>query len=258
VANAGQKLSLRVRLEVRPTPQRAGKRLARALVTCVLTCLLARGLFAPLTDFYARGRAAQAAVAHGLLLEDRSKLEATVAETGGWLRLPWTALAWGADTQGVRDLFGGDARARLAAREFQSNFNSYFVRDVVLWTWWLGAAAGVMLALRRGRVLDVPFGLIAGSVAGVILTASVACVVLSGDLVPLFLWGMLIGKGSVALLPVWVVLALACWTGIGLAAGLVLLMLPPLRPVLDGAQAAMAGLLRACGLRGPAKFFAPA
>jgi hypothetical protein len=260
VANAGQKLNLLVRAEVRAVPQKAGRRVARAVVACALACLVVRALFAPLADLHARGRSARDALAHGQLLADQNtgSLEEALRSPGGWLRLPWTALAWGADTNSTRVFFGDDARSRPAAREFQSNFNSFFVRDVVLWTWWLGAAAGGLLAVRRGRMLDLPFGLVAGTGAGVIVTASVACMILSGDLVPLFLWGLLIGQGTAALVPLWVLLALGCWTGMGALAGLVLTLAPPARPALEALQETLAGLFQKCGLRGPANFFVPA
>jgi hypothetical protein len=260
VANAGQKLSLHVRVDVRAVPQPAARRLLRAVATCALACLVLRGLFVPLADFYARGQATQAALANTQLLNEeiKGKLEAALTEPGGWLQLPWAALAWGADTQGVREFFGADSRSRLGAREFQSNANSFFVRDVVLWTWWLGAVAGAMLTLRRGQVADLPFGLVAGSVAGVIVSASLACLLLSGDLVPLLVWGKLVGGGSLVLVPVWVLLSLGCWTAMGALAGIVFTMLPPGRPLIAGAEALVAGLFRSCGLRGAAKFFAAA
>jgi hypothetical protein len=259
-ANAGQKLSVLVRLSVRAAPQRPGRRVLRAVVGCALAFLLLRGVFAPLADLYARGQSAHDAAAYTLLLpeKNREKLNDTLGGFGGWLRLPWPAIAWGADTQAAREYFGDDAQSRPAAREFQSHVNSYFVRDIVFWTWWLGTLAGGWLALRRGSSLDVPFGLVAGTVAGVIVAASVACVILSGDLVPLSLWGALVGRGTAALLPVWILLALGSWTAMGALAGLALTLAPPARPVLDALAAALAGLFRGCGLRGPAAFFAAA
>jgi hypothetical protein len=260
LANAGQKLSLQVRLSVRAAPQKAGRRVLRAVVGCSLAFLLVRALFAPLADLHARGQAADAAVAHSLLLAEKNKekLRDTLGGYGGWLQLPWTAIASGVDTRMTREYFGEDSRSRPAAREFQSHVNSYFVRDIIFWTWWLGTVAGGWLALRRGSSLDVPFGLVAGTVAGVIVAASAACVILSGDLVPLSLWGALVGKGTAALLPVWILLALGCWTAMGALAGLALTLAPPARPALDALGAVFAGLFRGCGLRGPAKFFAVA
>jgi hypothetical protein len=260
IANAGQKMSLHVRVDVRAVPQPAARRMVRAVAACALACLVFRGLFIPLADFYVRGHATKAALASTQLLneESKGKLAAALGEPGGWLQLPWAALAWGADTGSVLDFFGADGRSRLGAREFHSNANSLFVRDVVLWTWWLGAAAGAMLTVRRGRVAELPFGFVAGSVAGVIVSASLACVLLSGDLVPLVLWGNLVGRGSLVLVPVWILLSLSCWTAVGALSGIVFTLLPPGRPLIAVAETAVAGLFRSCGLRGAAKFFAAA
>src|SRR5262249_18934316 len=144
---------------------------------------------------------------------------------GAWLALPWTKIFLASDP----DLFGPAAHKNLT-REFRDEFTSYFVRIFTLLTWWLGAVAGVILVVRRGGWLDVPWGVIAGSVAGLAAGATCACLLLLGDFVPHMLWDAALRTDSSggALLPVWIMLAAVCWTVLGAVLGLLLGLTGPL------------------------------
>ena len=97
-----------------------------------------------------------------------------------------------------------------------------FIRHFIAASWWLGAAAGLVLAVLRGRFTDWPTGLIAGAAAGVAASATVACVLPLLDGLPRLLWPHL-----PALLPwpatlAWVALAALSWTVFGAVGGLLL------------------------------------
>jgi hypothetical protein len=102
-----------------------------------------------------------------------------------------------------------------------------FFRLFVLATWWVGTLVGVVLVRQRGgRFLDLPFGAVAGTVAGLAGAATLGCVLVLGDGVPRLLLGLLPLKahGSFVALYValWAVLAVVCWTVMGALLGLVL------------------------------------
>ena len=54
----------------------------------------------------------------------------------------------------------------------------------------------LLLLARRGGVLDIPWGFVAGSFAGLAVSATFACLFLAIDAVPLALWGLLMGTGG--------------------------------------------------------------
>jgi hypothetical protein len=254
-ANSGQALTVRVRADVRGAPGPAGGRFLQPVVIAAVTLLLLRLALVPLVDLYARGAAVAAALGRAGMPE-----AAAARPVGAWLQLPWARIFLGSEAAGVDLGLGPEAAGASRTREFRDQFVSRFVGIVALWTWWVGAAGGVLLLLRRGGTLaDLPWGLIAGAVAGVAAGATVACAVLLGDLVPSFVWclpegGVATGVGGVLL---WIVLALICWTLLGAALGLVLGLAGPVgRGFLAPAQAALSGLCRLCGLRGAATYFA--
>jgi hypothetical protein len=108
-------------------------------------------------------------------------------------------------------------------------------------------------------VLDLPMGVLAGAVAGLAGCATLACLVLAGDLVPQLLWELTLRSDSAGagLLPVWIVLAVLCWTLLGAGLGLLLSLSEPLRRnVLAPLGQGLAWLCRKSGLKGLADFLA--
>jgi hypothetical protein len=140
-------------------------------------------------------------------------------------------------------------------RDLRDQFVSSFVRTIALSTWWIGALAGVwMLWRRRAPLSDLPWGVVAGAAAGLAGGATLACLILLGDLAPSWLWSWL-GWGSGKLL-LWVVMALLCWILLGALVGLILGLLGPLgRMILTPLQRALGSLCRLCRLRRAAAYF---
>lgn len=242
-ANAGQALTVRVSAEVRGMPRaRRGRGALQPVFSVALAFLVFRLLLVPFVDFFARDAAARSA-AHrvGLPTQDTS-----FERIGGWLDLPWNQLLLGITEMDT------------ATREFRHYLVSYFIRAMVLGTWWLGAVWGAMRMLRRGGPGDMGWGIVAGSIAGFALSATLTCGFLIIEMVPLGLWSLW-GGGNLGLLVLWVPLTLLWWTALGGMLGLVLGWLPPLRKtLLAPVQNAFAGLCRLCGLRGLAAYCAAA
>jgi hypothetical protein len=212
-----------------------------------------------IADVRSRGAGARTAAAK---LNVELTSESPLYSTGGWLKLPW-----------IRILVGGGLSANeldptLPATEpdrrpeFRSEFRHFFVaafiRNVVFWTWWVGAVIGGIVLWRRGGAADLPWGIVAGGVAGIGFSATVACCLLLGDLLPQMLYFP--DGGNFALLFfVWLPLVLICWALWGAGLGLLCAFVPMLRPILlVPAQQALAWLCRLCGLRGLSAYFAPA
>jgi hypothetical protein len=95
-----------------------------------------------------------------------------------------------------------------------------FIRHVVLATWWLGAVAGGVLLWRRGgRPADVVCGTIAGAVAGVLVSATFACIEPWADGPARALWRLLaraVHGGELTTspwlwTPVWVLVVVLTW-----------------------------------------------
>src|SRR5581483_5490410 len=126
-----------------------------------------------------------------------------------------------------------------------------FLRRVVGWTWWLGPLLGGFVLYRLGGWRECLWGVVAGSVVGVVAAATIASLFLVVEIVPHALWGTLLGShwGPVWWL-FWVVVALASWAALGAGLGLFLHVIPPLRRVLlRPIQQALGSLCRMCGLR---------
>jgi hypothetical protein len=104
-----------------------------------------------------------------------------------------------------------------------------FLRLFVLATWWFGALAGVILVWRRGgRVTDLICGLVAGTVAGLAGSATVACALVLGDALPRAVLSGLLGSREVVpaiATPLWLVTAAIFWLIQGAVLGLVLSLL---------------------------------
>jgi hypothetical protein len=248
-ANGGQVLTVRVRADVRGAPSPAGGYFLQPVLVMAMALLLLRLLLAPLVDLYARGSAFQSAWGgtHGGL---------------DWLQVPWLSVFLGSGSAGLDAQAAGDlAMGAVRTREFRDQFVGAFVRIVTLWTWWVGAVGGVVFLLRRGgSAVDLPWGIVAGAVAGVAGGATLACAILLGDLLPSVVWGLAAGglASGAAGLALWIGLASICWMVLGAGLGFVLTLLGPLgRVLLAPVQNAMSGLCRLCGLRGAARYFAP-
>lgn len=268
VANGGQTLSLRVVVEVQGAPKRwaapsfaagPGGRLIPAVVTMTLAFFLLRLLMVLFVDAGGRAGVVQSA---GAKLGFPTAEGSDAAATGGWLKLPWPGILVGGGSTFSADFFQPGSSETINASDFRHYFASYFIRSVVLRTWWLGALLGALLVWRRGGgVGDLLFGLVAGAAAGLAAAATLACVALVLETIPHAIWWYVLGGhgGNFGWWLAWVVLALLCWTGAGFTLGLAGWALPPLRRLaVNPFQGALAGLFRLCRLGGLADYWAPA
>jgi hypothetical protein len=216
VANAGQRLAVCVRVQV-PRPRvPPSRRLLRPVLVGAALALLVRLLLAGPADVYARGLAAPPADGHK------------------------PVAAW---------LTGGGGEVA-------------FLRPFVLSTAWVGALVAVVLVWRRGgRWTDLFCAVLAGGFAGLVGSATAGCALLLLDAPARAVLGHLAGSGPPSVsprawLPLWVVLACACWALAGAALACVLTALGRGGGQLLAALAApLAGLLRVCGLNRAAAFF---
>ena len=271
VANAGQKLPIRVVVENRQGDKETGRQgdrksqaesssvsstgrrhsLLAGVLTMALVFLLVRMGLVPLADFWLRGADVNTAAAK---LNVPISSNSPVAKTGGWLQLPWTDVLSGTGSVPTALFDDPDVpvnREPLKMDDFRHYFVKYFTRDLVFWLWWLGPVVAVIMVRRRGgRFIDFPFALLAGSAGGIICCASLACGYLMLDSVPHIFWDMLFpAKGNWILLMMWVLLALILWTGVGGVVGLVCGLDNRLRrAIIVPAQKILAGVLRMCGL----------
>src|SRR5206468_10175089 len=75
-----------------------------------------------------------------------------------------------------------------------------FLKHFVLTTWWVGAVAGAVVLWQRGsRLSDVFCGAVAGGVAGLLGSATFACLMPVLDGLPRLLWyglGIAVRRGS--------------------------------------------------------------
>ncbi|MCS7046489.1 MAG: zinc ribbon domain-containing protein [Gemmataceae bacterium] len=260
-ANAGQKLELRVQVEatgMRSWSGGAAPAWLRSVVAVSLAFFWLRLALVPVVDCGGRAAVVRAtAQALGHPPEPGSPL----ARNAGWLALPWTAILSGRDEAIPLALFQSEATpGTIAAREFRHHYAAALVRSLVLWTWWVGAVGGLIACWRRGGPAEAGWGLVAGAIAGVVASATVACLFLVLEIVPHALARAVLGNaaGPAAWL-VWVVMALIGWTAIGLAVGLLFALLPPLRAgILLPVQHGVAGICRLFRLNGLARLCAPA
>ena len=110
---------------------------------------------------------------------------------------------------------------------------------------------------RRGGVFDVPWGFVAGAVAGLVGGATFACIYLVVEMIPQFVWHLITSDsgGPVAWFA-WVMLALVWWLGLGTGIGVVCAILPPLRRVvLMPLQWLPSAVFRAIGMTWLADFW---
>jgi hypothetical protein len=222
-----------------------------------LAFFLMRSLLVLLVDVEGQSSIAMAAAARLSIPVAR---DAPVAEFGGSLAMPWSRILSGADdrlsTRWFEKSRPGDVPREISMREFRHYFASYLLRHMVFYTWWLGALAGAIVVYRHGGgFASVPWGILAGAVAGVAASVSLGCLFLVVDIVPHALWEQVFAEQSgVGLWIVWIICAVASWTVCGALAGLILSLVAPCRRLLViPVQYMVAGLCRLCGLRGLAQ-----
>jgi hypothetical protein len=219
-----------------------------------------RLVMVPVSDGYLRGAALRAA-AHKLGVAVMPDSDA--GGLAGWLRLPWPTILLSEGTEIPAQSFDpADAKTTLKSSDLRDYFVGSYVRTLALATWWLGGLFGAALMLRRGGILDVPWGFVAGSVAGLAGVATFASAFLIVEVVPQFAWYAATGWGRHGAWggPVawgfWVLLAVAFWLMLGVTLGVVCAALPPLRRlVLLPLQRIPAALFRTVGLRRLADFW---
>ena len=232
--------------------------LLRPVLAMALAFVLVRLLLVPLVDL--EGRSAVVASAAAKLSIPPSR-DGPPAQLGGWLQLPWSRILTGADdslsTKWFAKTLPDDAPREVPMREFRHYFESYFLRWFVFYTWWVGALAGGIVVVRHGGGLgNLPWGIVAGAVAGVAGSVTLGSLFLVVEIVPHALWDLVFAGqgGGFGLWIAWVLRALATWTVCGAAAGLLLsLAAPSHRHLVVPVQKMVAGLCRLCGLRGLAQ-----
>jgi hypothetical protein len=248
LANAGQKLKLRVHAQAQGLPGRMPTGWLGPLVAAGLAFFLVRLTLVPIVDLGGRAAAVEAAARR---LERPLSADSPLRKVGGWLPLPWTSILAGTEAPIPSTVFNPQSTGEVSAREFRHYYASYLIRNLILWTWWLGAVAGGFVMWRQGGPGDVAWGIVAGAVAGAMVSATVACLFLVLEIVPHFLASLVLSAtaSGVAAWLVWVVLALLGWTAIGVAGAALLALVPPLRTgLLAPLQRGIAGLCRVCRL----------
>jgi hypothetical protein len=157
-----------------------------------------------------------------------------------------------------RDPVPGSLPHWLQAPGTEDNFLKLFV----LATWWVGGLAGLVLVWKRGgKVTDLLCGALAGAAAGLVGSATVACVMIILDAVPRAILSMVAGSSSTVspwvATPTWILLAATCWGATGALAGVVAALFGPSgRRWLGLVTAPLAWLLNLAGARGLAAYFA--
>jgi hypothetical protein len=235
----------------------AGVKFIPALITTIALCLALRVLLVPFVDCLGRYDVARAAAQK---LGVKAAPASPINDIGGWLRLPWTPILAGSHgTFSARD-FQPDSDETLSMADFRHYFISYFIRWFVLCTFWVGAVVGAFLVLRHGGgALDIPWGVVAGAVAGLAFSATLAAFFLVGEMLPHALWHLAFrSSGGAGFLVLWILLAIFSWLIVGSVLGAVLPWIGPLRRVLiDPFQALAARVFRLCGLAALADFWSP-
>ena len=239
-------------VNVAPRPAMRSSFIASLLIL-PLVLLMARLAMVPIADGFLRGSAVHSSATR---LGVHVTPESDVGRWAGWLRLPWPAIMSG-DGNISDELFDPADRATISAADFRDYFVKSFTSTLVLCTWWIGGLLGAVLLWKRGGVLDVPWGFIAGSVAGLAGMATFACAFLVIEMVPQLVWQKVTGDagGPFAWIG-WVILALLWWLALGVGTGVVCAVLPPLRRiVLLPLQRLPAALFRAVRLERLAAFW---
>ncbi len=261
-ANSGQVLTVPVRVEVRGAPKaRLSRQLLAPVLALVMASVLVRLLLVPMIDLVGRGGAARAAATR---IGQTPAADSPLRATGGWLQLPWPRILASGQPAVPIQAFDPNGKGMLPvqdAQNFRDYFVSYLLRAVILGTFWIGTILGGWLMWQRGGGgRDLAWGAVAGAVAGIVGSATLASVVLVVDLLPHTLWDLALGGSRTGLLGLglWVLLVLTCWTIVAGLLGLLLNLLPAAKlAILAPLQSSLAWIFRQCGLRALAAFIAP-
>lgn len=221
VGNGGQKLELPVSFDVKDPPQAKPARRWRPVFAAALLFLAVRLALIPVVDLHARAAALASAARIHELTPDASLLA-----PGGWLQLPWASLLAGFDAPTPLDALTPMSDSSLRAGDFRNDLIRALVREIVLWMWWLGPVAMIVVFLRRPEtrfaLRDLVPAVVAGTVAGVLLAATLGCVFVAVEIVPHALWSLVFGRASGAgWLTIWLVVTTLTWTALGAGAGFV-------------------------------------
>lgn len=238
IANAGQKMSVRVQVEVDRPKESFAKRIFGSIQDSQQQ-ITARTVQAVQAAAVAEtARAAQPPV---------EVLPAPTPLTTSFLRpvilLALLGLLYRAFLAIPADVWGRVIMAPAGMEPPAGSFASWltvptvdsgFIKYFVLATFWIGGVfGGLLLARRSSSASDILTGFIAGIIAGVLASATFACLMPVLDTVPRFLWKGLnpLIDGSRAAsspwlwTPLWMLLAIASWTVMGLIGGLLLRLL---------------------------------
>ena len=233
-----------------------GVKFIPAVVTTVVVCLALRVLLVPFVDCWGRSSVASSAAEK---MQVKPTAESPLKANGGWLRLPWLTILAGSDAKFSAAVFQPGNNAQLSTLEFRHYFATYFIRWFVFWTAWLGVIVGAVMVLRRGGFVDLPWGIVAGAAAGFAVSATLAAVFLVIEMIPHTLWHLIPGEhGGVGFLILWIVIAVFCWLLVGIALGIVLPLVAPLRRLLiDPFQSLFAAGFRIAGMSALADYWSP-
>ncbi|MGF1581977.1 MAG: hypothetical protein ACFCD0_21840 [Gemmataceae bacterium] len=256
VTNGGRKMNIPVRVSiVRPRPTFLSRFLVPVMVFGLLL-LLTRGFLSPIIDFYARPTAVHVAITKTA----KSEKDIPNHGLGSWLSVPWGSVLTSANFELSETVVPEDALGTIREKQdFRDYLVSAFVRTVTVSTWWVGALLWVLVLFRREGVLNALWGVVSGSILGVILSASMACLVLVVETVPHSLWAVVVSQevGSAGLLLGWSLFATVFWGTLGSAIAIGLVLLGPIgRPWLTFVQNGIASLLREFGLENAAQVIA--
>jgi hypothetical protein len=228
-----------------------------ALVTTVALCLVLRLVLVPVVDMMGRSHVMYSAADK---LGVKPAANSRSAEVGGWLHLPWLSILGGGSGNFSADVFQPDNAAEVSKADFRHYFASYFIRWFALRTWWIGAIIGAILVMRRGgSTLDLPWGIVAGAMAGLAFAITLAAFFLFAEMIPHMLWHFSLGEtGGFGMLLLWALVALVSWLFVGVVLGVVLPLVAPLRRVLiDPFQHAVALALANVGMTDLAAYWSP-
>jgi hypothetical protein len=186
----------------------------------------------PFVDMMGRSSVANSAAIKLGIEPDKTSV---FAESGGWLQLPWLPILGGADAKFPAKVFQPESKGEVSTLEFRHYFASYFIRWFMLRTWWIGGLIGAIMVLRRGGgTLDLPWAIVAGAVAGLIFSATLAAFFLVAEMLPHTLWQFSFGDthGGSGYLFLWSLLAVFSWLLVGIGLGIVLPWIGPMRRLL--------------------------
>jgi hypothetical protein len=235
IANGGQALTAEVRLQIERPPESVASRFLRPALAGAVAGVLLRLILAIPADLYARLAAAS--------------MGAGMASSSGPARRWLVSLLVNPHPSPSAGTLAGWLASPLAEPGFLKHF--------AVSTGWVAALVAIVILWRRGtRSLELLYAAIAGSVAGVIASASFACLLAWVDSLPRAILAALAdAAGRPAAdaawfwTPLWIVMASLSWGVLAGAAALVLSCAgEKSRGAFLEARKAIASLLRSCGL----------